>query len=596
MSEQTSGRHLKRPADEPAGGPEQKRAARPVSTARTAPPARPAGAAQTPPVRPTGTARTAPPSRPAGTVQAAPAARPVRTGNVSYAGGSDRPPRPEETARTDERRVRPLYDVAIRWIVLAVLFVCMAAFVMVLVRTQMLTGKFLLLIGGLLLVLFILMAVFMLAFGKRHLPWVAIVVSLLLSAVMAVGSYMGLEGVETLHDITTKTYNTSHIGVYVREDDPAQSLGDMREYVFGIMETMGRQSVDDAISQINEQMQTTIQTASFGNPTALVDALVGQQVGAAILDTSYIDGLSELEQYQQAVAGMREITNMHVTVPTVPVKEQETVEEPEEQNTFTVLISGIDSRKGLVSSSLCDVNILVTVNTDTRQVMLVSTPRDYCVPFANGEATDKLTHAGWYGEEVLMQTVANIYDIDIDYYFRVSFNGFKSIVDALGGITVNSTFEFTTFNEGIHFNAGENYLNGEQALAFARERRSFADGDEQRGRNQMALIRGIAKKIMSPEILTRYSSVLNALEGCFETTVPYDLIASLVRRQLDEGGDWDIVSYSVSGEGTRQVSPMLGTEVYVMIPDQETIETAKDYMAQVRNGVILDAPGDTVGT
>ena len=190
-----------------------------------------------------------------------------------------------------------------------------------------------------------------------------------------------------------------------------------------------------------------------------------------------------------------------------------------------------------------------------------------------------------------MGTIGNLYDVDIDYYFRINFEGFVNIIDALGGVTINCPYTFDSQNvPGYHFDEGEMHLNGEQALVFVRERFAFKDGDAQRGRNQLEVIRGVINKVISPEFLVRYSSLLTAVEGSFEMTVPYDLIASLVRRQLDEGGDWNIVSYSVGGEGTHEVSPALGETVYMTIPDEATVQTAKDMMAQVFNGEVISEP------
>ena len=213
----------------------------------------------------------------------------------------------------------------------------------------------------------------------------------------------------------------------------------------------------------------------------------------------------------------------------------------------------------------------------------MSTPRDYFVPLSisNG-APDKLTHAGIYGINVCMDTLGLLYEEDINYYFRLNFAGFINIIDALGGVTVNSDYDFTT--GAYHFNQGENYVNGEQALAFARERYTFSEGDRQRGRNQMAVIEAVINKALSPELLKNYTSVLSGMEGSFETNVPYDLIASLVRKQLNEGGSWNIVSYSVNGTGDTQKPYSMSQNAYVMIPDYSTVDKAKDLMSKVRNG------------
>ena len=250
----------------------------------------------------------------------------------------------------------------------------------------------------------------------------------------------------------------------------------------------------------------------------------------------------------------------------------------------------------MTAKSRSDVNIIATVNTDTHEILLVSTPRDYFVPLSiSGGAPDKLTHAGIYGIDVCMDTLGMLYDIDINYYFRINFGGFVKVIDALGGITVNSDYDFDSKNIlGYHFNKGENYVNGEQALIFARERYAFQEGDRQRGKNQMEVIRGVVKKALSPEILTSYSSILSSLDGCFGTNITYEEIAQILQQQLTNGGDWTIVSYSVNGTGATEKPYSMSQKAYVMVPDQSTVDKAKSLMEKVRNGeVVTQEEADT---
>ena len=219
-------------------------------------------------------------------------------------------------------------------------------------------------------------------------------------------------------------------------------------------------------------------------------------------------------------------------------------------------------------------------------MLLVSTPRDYFVPLSiSGGQRDKLTHAGIYGINVCMDTLGMLYNEDVNYYFRINFAGFEQLINALGGVTVYSDYDFDSKNEtGYHFNQGENYLNGEQALVFSRERYAFKEGDRQRGKNQMAVIKGVINKALSPELLKNYSSVLSSIQGCFETNISYEEIARLLQQQLNNGGDWNIVSYSVNGTGDTQKPYSMSQKAYVMIPDESTVQKAEAMMKKVRDG------------
>ena len=175
-----------------------------------------------------------------------------------------------------------------------------------------------------------------------------------------------------------------------------------------------------------------------------------------------------------------------------------------------------------------------------------------------------------------MDTLSMLYDVEIDYYFKVNFTGFVDIIDALGGIEVQSDYSFDAY--GYHYDKGTNLLDGDAALGFCRERYSFSSGDRQRGKNQLAVIKGIIQKAVSPSILSTYTSILEHVQACIDTNAPYDLIASLVRRQLSDGASWTVNSYSVDGTGDTQVPYSMSSPVYVMVPDMTTVEHAKELL------------------
>ncbi|MBR2528406.1 MAG: LCP family protein [Blautia sp.] len=264
-----------------------------------------------------------------------------------------------------------------------------------------------------------------------------------------------------------------------------------------------------------------------------------------------------------------------------------------ENSVLTLYISGIDSQEENASAddnARSDVNIVAVINLATHQMLLVSTPRDYYIPLSISDGVpDKLTHAGIYGIQVSMDTLGMLYDINLRNYVRVDFSGFDEIVDALGGITVWSDYDFDSQNIlGYHFSQGENHLNGEEALVFARERFAFEDGDRQRGRNQMALIKAIVQKAASPEIASRLPQLLTSLDGAFSTNLSMTDLAKLAISQASAGmSDWNMYTYSVDGYSDTQIPYSLSEPVYVMVPDETTVEQAKALMQQVRNGEAL---------
>ena len=410
------------------------------------------------------------------------------------------------------------------------------------------------------------------------------VLSVALAAALIVGGMAVQRGVDALNRITSAEKQIEYIGVYVPVSDPIEHLEDAGDYTFGVFSGMDPDINEKTMTTLSEALEKELDTVSYDTIPALLDALFVGDVDAIIFPDAFFDLLSDMEGYTDAQEKIRALITLDFEV------ESGEMEKPEmPDHTFTVYISGIDSRYGLTARSRSDVNILAHVNTKTRQVLLVSTPRDFYVPLSISDGVpDKLTHAGIYGVDVSKDTIGMLYGIDIDYYFRVNFEGFEEIIDSLGGVTVDSEYSFTVGD--YYFCEGENDLNGKEALVFARERYSLPGGDRQRGKNQMAVIQGVINKVLSPEILKNYTSVLEAVEGNFETTVPYELVAELVRTQLENGGSWDIITHSADGRGSSQIPYSMSVYAYVMIPNQETVDQAKRMIAAMENNEIITQP------
>lgn len=488
-----------------------------------------------------------------------------------------------------------------RWpgILITLLFAIALSLVMVILSaTKLIPGKFILLIGGILLLL--TLCVLFLCWDPRRRGRLifAFVLMLLVLALLVTGTLYLVRAVNTLDGITQVEVESADVGVYVRAEDGAESLSSVTGYNFGILADLDRENTDAAITQIEEELNETLVVQEYEGLAELIDSiLTTEQSDAIIINSAYLELLEEMEGYENAFSQLREVHVQKVETVIIPATTQPTapgVESPEEtqapeSNAFTMYISGIDSRSGLIKKSRSDVNILAVVNPDSHQILLVSTPRDFYVPLpiSNGKP-DKLTHAGIYGINVSIGTLEMLYDTKIDYYFRVNFSGFEKIIDALGGITVYSEYSFTS-DEGYSFQKGDNKMKGEKALAFARERHAFASGDRQRGKNQMEVIKGVIRKALSPALLKNYAEIMDSVSGSFETSVPYDVLAELVRDQLDKGGEWNIVSYSVNGSGATKKPYSLSTKAYVMVPNQDTVDTAIKMIRQTINGEVPSA-------
>lgn len=250
---------------------------------------------------------------------------------------------------------------------------------------------------------------------------------------------------------------------------------------------------------------------------------------------------------------------------------------------FNVYISGIDTFGSINKVARSDVNMIMTVNPKTKQILLTSVPRDMYVSLHSYGAKDKLTHSGIYGIRETTTTVEDWLDIDINYYIRVNFTTLVDIVDVIDGIDVVSEYDFVSSVLDYSYVKGVNHLSGEAALYFARERKSFSGGDNERVLNQQRVLKGIIKKITgSTVILTKYTQLLNAVEDEMQTNLSNKDISALVKMQLDDLGGWNIESNSVKGKGTYAATYSMGSrELYVAIPIKKSVIAAKNKIDKV---------------
>lgn len=474
-----------------------------------------------------------------------------------------------------------------------------ACFLGVLIYTEMIPTKYMILAGTVLVVV-LAGGAFLVWDARKYVRfWIGAVLHALLAVLLIVGSFYIFQTRNTLSDISEVSMDAAQIEVYVDSDNDAISVEDLKDGTFGVLKELDRVNTDAVIQQLKEELGKDIEITEYEGLTELVDGLRSGETDAVLMNQAYMELFEDVEGYENMEEEVHSVATEIVNSVVEPEKSEDGTEQKEsvrrvstlqsgaDSDTLLVYISGIDTRdKSMIARSRSDVNIVAVINTDTRQVLLINTPRDYYVPLSiSGGIPDKLTHAGIYGVDVSMETLEMLYDIKFNCYFRVNFSGFVDIIDALGGIDVYSDYEFNSQNEsGFYFQQGLNHMDGKTALVFCRERYSFEEGDRQRGKNQMAVISGVINKALTPSILTGYTSVLEAVKGSFETNISYNRIAKLVKEQLESGGTWKVASYSVDGTGDSQKPFSMSVPAYVMVPDQATVDKAKELIEQVKNG------------
>ncbi|KKK38777.1 trascriptional regulator [Mesobacillus campisalis] len=230
-----------------------------------------------------------------------------------------------------------------------------------------------------------------------------------------------------------------------------------------------------------------------------------------------------------------------------------------EKEPFAVLMLGVDEREGDKGRS--DTIIALTINPEKNSVKMLSIPRDTRTEIIGRGFQDKINHAyAFGGVEMSMDTVENFLDIPIDYYLKVNMEGFKDIVDAVGGITVNNDFAFT--QDKITFDQGTLDLNGEEALAYVRMRKQDPQGDFGRQKRQRQVIQGVVNKGASLTSLTKFDDIFKALGSNVKTNVTFNEMVDIQSNYKAAAGN--IEQMKLEGSGTT-----IGGIYYLQVSAEE---------------------------
>ena len=242
-------------------------------------------------------------------------------------------------------------------------------------------------------------------------------------------------------------------------------------------------------------------------------------------------------------------------------KSEKRVDELElvEKEPFSILMLGVDEREG--DSGRSDTMIVMTVNPNTNSVKMLSIPRDTRTEIIGRGFEDKINHAyAFGGVEMSMNTVENFLDIPIDYYLQINMDGFKDVVDAVGGVTVNNDLDFTY--EGVHFTKGDITLNGEKALKYSRMRYDDPRGDFGRQLRQRQIIQAVLKEGASISTLANYGDIFNALSNNIKTNLTFDEMLDIQKHY--KNAVKDIEQFTVKGSGTK-----IDSIYYLMVTNEE---------------------------
>ena len=381
----------------------------------------------------------------------------------------------------------------------------------------------------------------------------------------------------TSHINSTSNYSEYSMSVVVLKDSDVHNVTQL-DSVTGPTDT-DNDNIQKLIADIKTSQSKELTVEQSTSYLTAYKSLVSGEAKAIVLN-SVFENIIESE-YPDYASKIRKIYTKNITKEVAAPKVSK-------NKSFNVYVSGIDTYGPISSVSRSDVNILMTVNQDSKKILLTTTPRDSYVPIADGgnNQKDKLTHAGIYGVDSSIHTLENLYGVDINYYVRLNFTSFLKLIDLLGGVDVYNDQEFTSRHGKFHFPVGNVHLDSEQALGFVRERYSLADGDRDRGRNQQKVIVAIIQKLTSTEALKNYSDIIQGLQDSLQTNMPIETMIDLINTQLESGGSYKVNSQDLKGTGRMGLPSyaMPDSNLYMMEIDDSSLAAAKSAIQDVMEG------------
>lgn len=375
----------------------------------------------------------------------------------------------------------------------------------------------------------------------KNKNWFYILILILLIISVGAQTFVGYNIIKVYEPINTInkksiSYTTDLI---VLKDSNINDISDLKDMTIGIISKDKSEEDYTIATEIIEEnnLESSNEIKEYSDYVSMLNDLYDGNIDATFITSKYTVMFNTIEKFEN----IKDDVNV-VTSKTKDFKKQNQQESINTKNIvkepFTVLLMGVDSEQdGLEKDAAFngDSLMLITFNPNTLNATVLSIPRDTYVPimcFANNKK-NKITHASWQGVSCMQDTIENFTGIEIDYYVKMNFKGVVDLVDALGGIDVDVPFEFCEQNSDRQFGSsticlktGEQHLNGEQALALARHRKTLALGDIQRGLNQQLVIEGMLKKVSTIDSLDKINELLDTVSKNMDTNLTTNQILS----------------------------------------------------------------------
>ena len=480
------------------------------------------------------------------------------------------------------------------------MIISLAVLIFQIIKLNLLPAKLIVLVSLIMIILCLIVLLIFHFKAKKFLPRIlAGFVALCMCVGLAYGNYFIYKTDDTFDVVTSLADSKATMtSIVVLKSSSIKKEKDLKGKTIGTILDMDKVATKRMLKDLDSD-NIKYKTKDYSTLDDMMEAFYAGEVDAICLNEKYRDILHESEAYFNFQTDSRVVhQNVHYT----KVEKNDNPSDPVNdisKDAFTILVSGNDSYGTLQDSNTrSDANLLLTVNPKTGTILMTSIPRDYYVELVCPEddpelacpegSSDKLTHSGLMGVKSTEETIEKALGIKINYNVRINFSSVVNLVDALDGIDLDikkgEEVDIFYVNSQPGLSVGKHHVDGETALAFARERHAYLDGDNQRVRNQQKVFKAIFKRIVSPKMITNYGKFMDALAVAFDTNLSGDEISNFVKYELNNMPDWKIESYAIVAEPDYQFCYQ--SQSYASVVQQNDImnEVARKKIEAVLNG------------
>lgn len=375
----------------------------------------------------------------------------------------------------------------------------------------------------------------------------------------------------------TNTYKTTYY-VVCKKDSNYKKISDLKAKTISYYESEA--NIDKAITKLNNKVR--INKNGYSDISLMFSDLLVDDTKTVLISEGAYNLLFDIDK-NLSKDNYKVLYRFSVT-------SKMRLKQASKDDVINIFVGGLD-----FTNTNMDLNMLITINTKSRKILLTSIPRDYYIEVDgyNGKK-DTLSYMGALGIDTNVRSVEKLFGIKIDYYLSIKTNSLVSLVDEVGGINYCSEHEYTTthamilnsYNDSqgrrLHVKKGCQHLNGIETLTIARERKAFPGSDRQRQINCQNIVVDIFDSMKSINTITNYNKILTSVGNLYETNIPKKVTKNLIKETISNP-NWKIESQVLDGEDTHDYVHMTNLIDWVMYPNIDSVNQAKEKIIEVSN-------------